>query len=173
MMNLPANSMPPSKPANSYFSHRPHRRLVYALLAIAPIGFLDASYLTIEHFLKRIPPCSITHGCEKVTTSVYSVILGVPMSLLGALYYLAVIIGLIYFLDAKKDWALKLVSGFTAVGFLFSLYLVYLQFFVIKAICQWCMLSALSSIALFIFGFLVLKSHQSWSRAEVVAEMAD
>jgi len=143
---------------NDFWANRRNRGLVYAMLALAPIGFLDALYLTIEHYLGRIPPCSIISGCEKVTTSKYSVIFGVPTSLLGTLYYLAVIVALVYFLDSKKTIVIKLVSMFTLAGFLFSGWLMYLMFFVIHAVCQYCLLSALSSTGLFIIGVLVLKS---------------
>lgn len=144
-----------------------HRWLVFGMLAVSALGFLDASYLTVEHFMNKVPPCSITRGCEAVTTSQYSLLFGIPLALLGAAYYLAVIIALIYYLDSRKPVMIKLIAKFTAVGFLFSVYLVYLQLAVIHAICQYCMLSALSSTALFIIGLMVLKSHRVFERQAV------
>jgi len=138
--------------------------MVWSLLGVSPLGFLDASYLSIEHFLNRVPPCSLTHGCETVTNSVYSSLFGIPLALLGALYYLAIIIALVYYLDSRRPIVIKAVAGFTAFGFVFSLYLVYLQVAVIHAICQYCMLSALSSTALFILGFMTLRSHRAFER---------
>ncbi len=150
MTNSNENSTAPSA--------RSTRRLAFGLLAVAPLGFIDAAYLTIEHFLNRIPPCSIVEGCEKVTTGPYSVILGVPTALMGAAYYLVIILALILYLDTRREWMIKWTARFTAVGFLFSLWLVYLQLFVLHAVCIWCMFSALSSTALFILGLLVLRS---------------
>jgi uncharacterized membrane protein len=142
---------------------RPPRRPVFGMLAFAILGFLDAAYLTVEHFLNRVPPCSIVHGCEKVTTSSFALIFGVlPMSLLGALYYLSVIVALILYLDMRRAFIIKWTARFTIIGFLFSLYLVYLQLFVIKAICQYCMLSALSSTGLFVVGLLMLRSQHAY-----------
>lgn len=161
MTNLP-NNLTKSSENSGFWAHRPHRRLVWGLLAIAPLGFLDATYLSVEHFLNRVPPCTIVHGCEAVTTSSYAVLFGIPMALLGALYYLAIILALVYYMDAKKTWIIKWTARLTVVGFLFSLYLVYLQLFVIHAICLYCMVSALSSTALFILGQLVLRSHRSY-----------
>lgn len=138
--------------------------MVFAMLAIVPVGFIDATYLTIEHFLGKVPPCTLTNGCAAVTSSSYSLIFGIPLALLGAIYYLAIILGLVYYLDSKKPMVIKAISAVTAFGFVFSLYLVYLQLFVIKAICQYCMLSALSSTLLFIIGAMVLKSHRSFDR---------
>jgi len=157
MMNSKENLIKPS-PNSGFSANRPSRRLVFGMLVFAGLGFLDAAYLTVEHFLNRVPPCSIVHGCEKVTTSSYSVIFGVPMALMGALYYLVVIVALILYLDLRRELIVKWTARFTVVGFLFSLWLVYLQLFVIKAICQYCILSALSSTGLFVVGLLVLRS---------------
>jgi len=162
MMNSKENLIKPSNPSG-FLAHRPHRRLFFGLLALAPLGFLDAGYLTVEHFLNRAPPCSLVSGCELVTTSRYSVIFGVPTALMGALYYLAVILALVLYLDLRRDWIIKWTARFTVVGFVFSLWLVYLQLFVIKAICQYCMLSALSSTGLFVLGVLVLRSHRAYT----------
>lgn len=167
MINSSLNSTKPSVPSG-FLAHRRHRGLVFALLGLAPLGFLDASYLTIEHFLNKVPPCTIVHGCEAVTTSPYSLIFGIPTALLGALYYLAIILALVYYLDSKRAIIIKLTASFTAVGFAFSLWLVYLQLFVIRAICLYCMLSALSSTALFIIGLLVLKSHRAFERQTAI-----
>ncbi len=168
MTNLSQNSTISSNPSG-FLAHRRHRRLVFAFLGLAPLGFLDATYLTIEHFLNRVPPCTIVHGCEAVTTSSYSMLFGViPTSLLGALYYLALILGLIYYLDSKQAVILKGIAAFTAIGFVFSLWLVYLQLFVIHAICLYCMISAISSTCLFILGTLVLIFHHRFDKALAV-----
>jgi len=168
MMNSNLNSTISSN-HSGFWVHRRHRRLVFALLAFAPLGFLDASYLTIEHFLNRVPPCSLVHGCELVTTSSYSLIFGIPTALLGALYYLAIILALVYYLDTKQTNILRVAAAATAIGFLFSLYLVYLQLFVLNAICLYCMISALSSTILFILGMVVLRSHRSYTRKQLTA----
>jgi uncharacterized membrane protein len=158
MTDLSRQLTPPSP------HHRKLTRLALALLGVAPFGFADASYLTAEHFLNRTPPCSIVHGCEIVTTSRFSLIFGVPVALLGALYYLAVILGMVYYFQSKKTMALKGVAAFTFAGFAFSLWFVYLQLFVIRAICVWCMFSALTSTLLFILGMWVLKSHRAYEK---------
>ena len=167
MTNSLLNSTKPLEPNDSprhFLSHRRHRWLVWSLLAVSPLGFLDATYLSLEHYLNRAPPCSLTNGCEIVTTSSYSLLFGIPVALLGAVYYLVIIIGLVYYLDSKKPFVIKWVSRLTAAGFIFSIYLVYLQVAVLHAICLYCMLSALSSTALFILGLMVLKLHRVFER---------
>ena len=135
-----------------------HRGVIIAFFAAALIGFIDAAYLTFEHFLGRVPPCSILHGCEKVTTSPYAEVFGIPLALFGAIYYFTLLVLIIAHFDLRKGIILKLAALITPVGFLSSLYFIYLQLFVIKAICLYCMISAAASIALFILGMIILRA---------------
>lgn len=124
-------------------------------LVVSAIGFLDATYLTIEHYRGGIPPCT-TAGCEIVLTSAQSEIAGVPVALLGSLYYLTLLVLSIAYLDSKKTAIIQFASYCTTAGFVASLYFVYLQLFVIKHICQYCMVSASTSTILFILGVYVI-----------------
>ncbi len=126
------------------------------MAVVALIGFIDASYLTAEHLLGGTPACTVLEGCEIVTTSEYSTIGPIPIALLGSLYYLAVILGAVLFIDRKNKKVLKLVSLLPIAGFATSLSLVYLMLFVLDAICIYCMGSALSSTTLFIVGIYIL-----------------
>jgi uncharacterized membrane protein len=125
---------------------------------VAMFGFVDSSYLTAVHLLGETPACSVLDGCEVVTTSEYSTIGPIPIALLGALYYLAIMIGSFLYLDKKKTKVFKLVSLLPLVGFITSLGLVYLMIFVLEAICIYCIGSAISSTILFIVGLYVLYS---------------
>lgn len=118
------------------------------LLAIALVGFADATYLTIEHYQNEIPPCTIG-GCESVLTSQYSQIIGIPVSLFGSLYYFVLIVLLFLYLDTKKEIFLRIPVLFSVLGALASLGLMYIMIFVIKAFCQYCVVSALTSISIF------------------------
>ena len=124
-------------------------------LIAGALGFLDATYLTVEHYRGDIPPCTIA-GCEIVLTSGQSKILGVPVALLGALYYLTLLILAIAYLDRKNNLLIRLAAYGTIVGFALSGYFVYLQLFVLNAICQYCMISAGTSTVLFIIGMFIL-----------------
>ena len=132
--------------------------IIAAFFITALIGFIDAAYLTFEHFLGRVPPCSILHGCEKVTTSPYAEVFGIPLALFGAIYYFTLLVLIIAHFDLRKQIILKLAALITPVGFLSSLYFIYLQLFVIKAICLYCMISAAASTALFILGMIILRA---------------
>jgi len=130
--------------------------LIFLFLVIAFIGFLDAAYLTANHYFGIVPPCFVTQGCDTVTTSAYSKFLGIPISLLGSLFYLTVLISLFYYIDKKKDWILiKTLPILTTIGFLVSLRLIYLQVFVIKALCSYCLISATTSTILFVISLVM------------------
>lgn len=133
-----------------------HNKHAWWFLIIAGLGFLDALYLAVEHFMGAIPPCSIVSGCEEVLTSSFATVGGVPLALLGALYYLSVLVLAIVFFDTKRARVLRFVAWMTTIGFFVSLGLVYLQLFVLDAICLYCMGSALSSTLLFIGGMHLL-----------------
>lgn len=131
--------------------------LMWGLIIVSFIGFLDASYLTVAHYGGIDLTCTILKGCEEVTTSEYSVIFGVPLALLGVFYYLTVLLlSLIYF-DTKNRFILKIIPPLTVAGLFASAWFVYLQLFVIKAICEYCMISAATSTTLFIFGIFIFK----------------
>jgi len=123
-------------------------------------GFIDATYLTVKHFLGGPIPCSILKGCEQVTTSQYATVFGVPVALLGSFYYLTILILAAIYFDSRKPAVLKLLASLTPFGFLASLYFVYLQIFIIKAICLYCMVSATTSTILFILGMVYLMKHR-------------
>jgi uncharacterized membrane protein len=131
-------------------------KIALILLIFSFFGFLDATYLTIKHFNGSSLICNITSGCNTVLSSSYSEVFGIPVALGGAFYYLIIFILVIAFLDTKKDKILNLVSKLTIAGLFASIYFVYLQVIVLKSICQYCMLSAITSSLLFITGMVYL-----------------
>lgn len=133
------------------------RVIITSIFLVASlIGFVDALYLTIEHFRGVAPPCSILKGCEVVTTSVYSQIFGIPVALLGAVYYLVFFIAALAYLDSKNERSIIWLSRFSVFGFLASVYFVFLQLVVLKALCLYCMMSATTSTIIFITGIVYL-----------------
>ena len=130
------------------------------LLIVALIGFIDAGYLTLEHFQGRIPPCSVTGGCEVVLTSSYSVILGIPVSLTGVIYYLFILAGTFAYLESKNLKILKCVLLITFFGLLASLWFTFVQVFILNSYCAYCLGSALISLTLFSISMKVLNKYQ-------------
>ncbi len=126
-------------------------------IIIGLIGFLDATYLTIERYRGVIPVCTIVSGCKQVLISQYSSLGPVPLSVLGMIYYAIVIVGALLFFDLRKIHFLHLLAAFTLLGIFASAYFIYLQVFIIKALCIYCLGSALTSTLLFLNGWYVYK----------------
>jgi uncharacterized membrane protein len=130
-------------------------------LILVCIGLINAAYLTYSHYqISYDSFCPVTaegYGdCHDVTNSEYSVILGVPLAVLGVLYYISVLFVLIILWKKKKECLLWLLSVVTSLGLLFSIWLVYLQLWVLQAICPYCMLSALVSVLLFVLDVVFI-----------------
>ena len=116
---------------------------------IALIGLADAIYLTIKHFTGEKVPCSIVEGCEQVLTSSYAEIAGVPLAIFGAAaYFIAFSLAILAAFGNRQTWTLFGVQ--VSVMAIFSVWLVYLQAFVIEAFCQFCLISAATTFSLFI-----------------------
>jgi uncharacterized membrane protein len=142
-------------------SGAPPKWILALFLVFSLAGFADASYLTVTHYAGTPPECSIFHGCEKVTTSPYATLGGVPLALLGMIYYAAIILLIIAYLDTRREGILLFTARATVVGFLASAWFVYLQLYVIQAVCPYCMLSALVSTILFVLGRIAVRSRTS------------
>lgn len=141
------------------------KALVFTVVSL--IGFADATYLTVKHFLHQIPPCTI-QGCETVLTSSYSVVLGMPVSLLGAIFYAAVAVLSIVYIDTKKPQSLNALLFITHLGLIASLWFVFLQAFVIHAWCQYCLASAATSAILWVYARWIVRK----TKGSVVANPA-
>jgi len=134
-------------------------KLTYTFAAVSLIGFLDAVYLSISHYSGAIN-CSVISGCQEVLSSQYSEIFGIPLALFGAAFYLFILINSLLHIDNKNKWSKLALSYIPSLGFLFSVYLVYLMLFVIKALCQYCLLSAITSTTLFILSIFFVKKYK-------------
>ena len=115
------------------------RGLRPAIAALAVAGLAIAAYLTYVHYADAEAVCVAGGGsCEKVQTSEYADLLGIPVALLGLAGY-GLILGSLWI----RGDAGRLAGAVLALsGFGFSAYLTYREVFTIDAICQWCVASA-------------------------------
>ena len=112
------------------------RRITVAVAALSIAGAAIAGYLTWVHYAALEPFCVGGGGaCERVQSSPYARLAGVPVAVIGLAGYLAILASL-----RLRDPS---VTAFLAlVGAGFSAYLTYVELAVIDAICQWCVASA-------------------------------
>jgi len=122
------------------------RVITAALMAIA--GFADAAYLSVKHVYNSEVGCLIAGGCDAVLNSEYATIMGVPLSFLGAVFYTVVLVLLAAYLLYQGPLLYHSIKTVVIIGFVFSVYLVHLQLFVLNALCSWCLFSAAMTIGL-------------------------
>ncbi|GBD21243.1 Vitamin K epoxide reductase [bacterium HR28] len=134
----------------------PRWSLASTALAFAGVGV--AGYLTLVAFDQSLLVCGLG-DCSTVQNSPYAKIAGVPIALLGLLMYLA-----LFALSLarwrwwqKADVLTSANAGIALAGTLYSAYLTYLELFVIHAICQWCVTSALIVTGLMLVEFWGLR----------------
>jgi uncharacterized membrane protein len=122
----------------------------FASLLIALVGLAAAVYLTVDHYtastVLACPENSVIN-CAKVTSSSYSKIGPVPVALLGALYF-AAILALCTPAAWRRPQLDRVRIAGAAVGVASSLYLVWAEMFRLDAICLWCTVVHVSTLAL-------------------------
>ena len=124
------------------------RNLLFTVIAVLSLcGLADAIYLTIEHITGQSVRCTIVAGCSEVLSSSYAVVGGYPLASIGALAYFTVFSLAILALFGYRIASQLLILLVLAMC-LVSLWLIYLQAFVIHAFCQFCLLSAIITFSL-------------------------
>lgn len=115
-------------------------------VAVAALGIGVATYIAIANAGGGEPACLAgSRGCATVTDSVYSELLGINVAVLGIAGYALLLVTAIL----RGDGARMAGFALALTGFGFSVYLTYLELFVIDAICQWCVASAILMTVLF------------------------
>ena len=110
-----------------------------ASIVVAVVGLGIAAYLTVVHYAGDTPACAIAHGCATVQGSDYAKLAGVPVALLGVVGYVGILLSL-----ARDDETWRTATAFLSIiGLGFSGWLTYVEVAELKAICIWCVGSAL------------------------------
>ncbi len=117
------------------------------LLGLSALGVLDTIYLTIVHFQAGALVCSSSGvvDCHAVLSSAYSVIAGVPTSVYGLIWFC--VIGLLVWKTPNWSAALRLISW---LGALVVIALVYIELFLVGAICVYCSIAHLLVLAILV-----------------------
>ena len=118
----------------------------WATLVLILVGLGVAGYLTYVETQAVPAVCGPVGDCNTVQTSSYAYLFGVlPVGLLGLVGYFAILTAWVLKYIRRNRWsnlAALAIFGMAFGGTLFSLYLTYLEPFVIKAVCMWCLTSA-------------------------------
>jgi uncharacterized membrane protein len=127
------------------------------MAALAFLGVVDALYLTVEHYRNVSVLCLTGSGCDAVLQSRYALIFGnFPLSGVGIIYYAAVFAITLYSVFRHHEFTRYLAARLPMIGLLASLWFVYLQLYIVRAICTWCMVSASLCVLLFVLGLRIM-----------------
>ncbi|MGJ3237796.1 MAG: vitamin K epoxide reductase family protein [Anaerolineae bacterium] len=141
-----------------------HTRAVQVALVLVAIGLVISGYMSYTKLLDVPIVCveGETFSCSTVENTRWAELFGIPVAYLGFSGYL--LIGLILYFENHnhflQEYGRLLLFGIGLVGWLFSMWLVYVQAVVILAFCQWCLAHELNFTIL--FGVVIYLLWQHW-----------
>ncbi|MHB1414302.1 MAG: vitamin K epoxide reductase family protein [Chloroflexota bacterium] len=151
-----ARVKPPARPAK--VAAKPN--LTWPMVLLALVGLAASGYLSYSTATSGALVCGGIGNCDAVQASAYARLMGVPVAYLGFGSYLAVGLGLAGMATPQRDVRYLALLGVLVVslaGALFSAFLTYTEFFVLQAVCPWCVLSAATMIALAGLAFVQVR----------------
>jgi len=128
--------------------------LYRASVALVVLGLLVSIYMTIYKYSGNDNMCLGSGDCHTVNASRYSEVNGIPVAVFGIGGYLA-ILAVLYFENRNRffrDNATLMVFGMALTGFLFTVWLIYVEIALLKAICPFCVTSQVSMTLIFILA---------------------
>ena len=126
------------------------------MTVFALLGALIAAYLWLFHLGLSELLCPIK-GCEVVQKSVYSSILGVPVATLGFFAFLGLFVVGVWSTLLERAQGERIAFAVSSMGMLAYVWFTYLELFVIRAICFWCVVSSLMMLGVWISSGLALR----------------
>jgi uncharacterized membrane protein len=130
-------------------------RMTAALLSLA--GLFVSAYLYLYKIGKIGSLACGTGGCETVQLSPWSRIAGLEVSFIGILGYAGLLLLSLASLQpglVPQRWPTTILAVLSGTGIVFTIYLTYLEVFVIHAICRWCVVSGVIIVAIFAAALL-------------------
>lgn len=136
-----------------------YRLLTYVF---SGVGLLDSVYLTWSKLTQKAVFCGGSSQCETVNSSSYSEFYGIPIAIIGLGAYLVILA--LTILETRSDFLKRnaplLVFGMSLAGVIYSAYLTYIEIAVLRAICPYCVVSAIAILLIFILSLLRLLQPQ-------------
>lgn len=127
-------------------------------VGLAILGLLVSIYMTIYKLTNNESMCIGNGGCSVVNNSVYAEVDGIPVAVIGMIGYGALLA--VLFLESKGGYFADngpiLFFGMALTGFLFTLWLIYVEIVLIKALCPFCLTSQISMTIIFILSIIRL-----------------
>ena len=138
--------------------------LYRASVALAILGLLVSIYMTVYKLTANDSMCLGSGDCSTVNASRYSEVNGIPVAAIGILGY-AAILAVLYFETRNRFFKLNgtlMIFGMALTGFIFTVWLVYVEVALLKAICPFCVTSQVAMTIIFILAVMrLIKQPQS------------
>jgi uncharacterized membrane protein len=140
------------------------KRLRQITITLTVLGLLVSIYMTIYKVTNNESMCIGSGGCSIVNASGYSEVNGIPVAVVGVIGYLSILA--IFNLETRPGFFQEngsmLLFGLTLIGFLFTVWLVYVEIALIKAYCPFCITSQIAMTLIFILTVIrVIKQPDS------------
>jgi len=127
-------------------------------MILVVIGLIVSVYMTIYRATSNDAMCLGSGGCSMVNDSRYSEIYGIPVASVGIAGYFAIL--LIHWYERRDRFfdqnGPMLIFGMALTGFIFTVYLIYVEFAILRALCPFCLVSQGSMIIIFIISIIRL-----------------
>ncbi len=139
--------------------------LYRASVALTILGLLVSIYMTVYKLTSNDTMCLGSGDCHTVNASIYSEVNGIPVAVLGILGY-ASILAVLFFETRNRFFrenGTLMVFGLSLTGFIFTVWLIYVEIALIKAICPFCVTSQVAMTLIFILAVVrLIKQPQSY-----------
>jgi uncharacterized membrane protein len=132
--------------------------LYKASIILVVIGILVSTYMWIYKITSDNRMCLGSGDCAIVNQSPQSELYGIPLGALGVVGYAAILV--LHLLENRNEFlrrnAILFIFGLSLTGFLFTLYLVYVEFAILRALCPFCLTSQIAMTIIFIISVIRL-----------------
>ncbi|MBK8617836.1 MAG: vitamin K epoxide reductase family protein [Anaerolineales bacterium] len=132
--------------------------LYRASIALVIVGLLVSIYMTIYKVTSNNSMCLGSGDCSTVNASIYSEVNGIPVAVIGVLGYLAILV--VHYFENRnrffKENSTLMIFGMALTGFLFTVWLIYVEIALLKALCPFCLTSQAAMTLIFIIAVIRL-----------------
>jgi uncharacterized membrane protein len=133
--------------------------LLAAVALLGVVGMGLAGYLTYVHYNEDALVCTVG-GCETVQQSDYSTMFGVPIAIFGLLMFLTVTLLALARMSGRSpipsDVATIAAWTMLLTSLLYYVYLTYIEIWELEAVCQWCVMSSIVALLMFVLESVLL-----------------
>ncbi|MBK8821168.1 MAG: vitamin K epoxide reductase family protein [Anaerolineales bacterium] len=132
--------------------------LYRASIALVIVGLLVSIYMTIYKVTSNNSMCLGSGDCSTVNASRYSEVNGIPVAVIGVLGYLAILV--VHYFENRnrffKENSTLMIFGMALTGFLFTVWLIYVEIALLNALCPFCLTSQAAMTLIFIIAVIRL-----------------